>query len=252
MLPMTIARAIIRVLESPITGLVLAVGSIWLTFYLDRKNKTVRRIAFRTASLGLRNWGTVSGRPVTALTVALWNAGTLEIRKADLTPHEPLTVRVADGSEIFAARVRTMSRPANNIAITSGPEFGAYAAKATVEFDYLNPGDGAVLEIVFAGRPYTDLLVEGALIGIGSPTRLLDTGLARVLFVFVVSELLWLIGAASWRSGAAWYASALIAMGAVLYPLYVAVHSSNKSPVPTTLETELTPPPLLEVPPTRP
>jgi hypothetical protein len=75
-------------------------------------------------------------KSLTRFTVCIWNAGNEAITKADLKTKDALRLDVYDGVEVLQKEVAYQSRPANNAAIKGDH----------VTFDYLNSGDGIVVE----------------------------------------------------------------------------------------------------------
>jgi hypothetical protein len=80
------------------------------------------------------------GQPVQnffRITIWLWNAGNEPITKADLKTKAPLRLDILDSYQILQSVVTYQSREANNVVLKS----------STVVFDFLNQGDGVVIEI---------------------------------------------------------------------------------------------------------
>jgi len=73
-----------------------------------------------------------------------WNAGKSPISGADIVPGDPLRLELDEGDEIVKARVVRTTRSVNNIQVDSPPK----SHRALVTFDFLDPGDGVVLELL--------------------------------------------------------------------------------------------------------
>ena len=79
-------------------------------------------------------------------TFVLWNAGTEVLRGEDLIEADPLRIVVAEG-RVLACHVALTSSDATSVRLCSvvgDPE-------SRVLYDYLNPGDGAVLDVLHDG-----------------------------------------------------------------------------------------------------
>ncbi len=102
--------------------------------------------------------------PVDNLTVtnlALWNGGNDAIRKSDVPPSEPLRIRVKDQCQILDVSLSHQSDPANEIRLCEGSQ----GSRIEIDFEYLNPRDGAVVKIAHTGQSSDDIQIKGKLIG---------------------------------------------------------------------------------------
>lgn len=90
---------------------------------------------------------TFNGHAVPRLTSTqcfFWNAGKSPISGADIVPGDPLRLEFDEGDEIVKARVVRTTRSVNNIQVDSP----AKSHRALLTFDFLDPGDGVVLELL--------------------------------------------------------------------------------------------------------
>lgn len=88
------------------------------------------------------------GRPASRLTltyVVFWNSGTSMIRGDDIVASAPLTMEFDDKGEILQARLAAVTRDANNTRLMHSGQPGH---AATVTFNYFDPGDGFVVELL--------------------------------------------------------------------------------------------------------
>ena len=88
---------------------------------------------------------------LTSSTVWIWNAGQQAVRSSDLTQHDPLQLHFV--GEVLNVRRRKVSHDATRIRLE--PEVKASDEESGqtihVNFDFLNPGDGAVFEVLHSG-----------------------------------------------------------------------------------------------------
>ncbi len=98
---------------------------------------------------------TYRGVPVVRLTkttVVVWNAGTTTIRGSDIVAADPLRVAFREGGQVLDAEVTQVRRRVNSIAVQIPP--GA-PNTILVTFDFLDPKDGARIEILHTSEDRT-------------------------------------------------------------------------------------------------
>jgi hypothetical protein len=160
-------KDVINFAAALIAGCVLSY--IFYRLSLNRTHLTYaiveRRLIFRSPEYPSELKITFGGEELEAVnraTIYLWNTGNQAITDADLNTTAPLQYKVLEGAKPLQVSVANMSRPANNARLDG----------TNIEFDYLNPGDGLVIEI-FLSRPYEEdkrrsrsVSVEGEVVGI--------------------------------------------------------------------------------------
>ena len=77
--------------------------------------------------------------------LVVWNSGRSLIRGSDVVEEDPLTCVFSDGSEVLECRVLKSTRKTNKFSAQRSP---TAVNKLDISFDYLDPGDGAVIEIL--------------------------------------------------------------------------------------------------------
>jgi hypothetical protein len=155
-----------------VVGIVLAI-LIWLV------TRHYKRIWYDVRSFTLveRERSTVPGlqvffekKPVDALTISkicIWNSGKDALRQQDFAPLRPLRISVAKPEiEILEGSViQTSSRNSTcKITRTGRNSYG-------VEFDFLDPSNGWVLQIAHTGAASEDVRVTGHIVGGGKISR---------------------------------------------------------------------------------
>jgi len=96
---------------------------------------------------------------VTALQLALWNAGDEPIRRADVL--DRIRFRTALGTRILRAELRQVSRPVTGISLDeTAKDLGVVA----IDWTILEKNDGAALQILFEGEPDANFLVSGTVV----------------------------------------------------------------------------------------
>jgi hypothetical protein len=103
---------------------------------------------------------------VSALALYFWNDGKLSIKAADVL--EPLRVELDPSCEIIDARIVKVSRSVTKFA----GEISGARNSLLLSFNILEQGDGALLQIIYIGKPDTAVRVAGTIEGAGTPQRL--------------------------------------------------------------------------------
>ena len=91
------------------------------------------------------------GTPVIRLTravIVVWNSGTATIRDSDIVQLDPVRVQCEEYAEILSARVLQSSRQIVGAEIRVDP---AKQNRALLAFDFFDPGDGVVIEVLHTG-----------------------------------------------------------------------------------------------------
>ena len=155
--------------------------SWFITWAYFRKGERTKALSYTTSDLAVV-WPenpheddalkiTYHGREVprvTSTTVAIWNSGTDTIDGNDILPEEPLTLNMAEGSQILRVQVLERTRD-----VVIGDIPGISSHKAVVRFRYLDAKDGAAFEVLHTGG-LDALSVSGTIKGIPEGVRPLD------------------------------------------------------------------------------
>lgn len=104
----------------------------------------------------------VESESITSVQVSIWNAGTRSIRDSDVL--EPFRLVLPDGAAILSARVKKTTRPICGFEILDN-QADYKSGICHLKWRILEPGDGAVLQIIYAGSGRHDPTLEGAVEG---------------------------------------------------------------------------------------
>jgi hypothetical protein len=153
-------------------SVVLALIGIFVTIayalYLDQKNKREKDLVFNvippltvasifrkdtgysiTITYSTPDTGPQEVSAVTVLFLRFMNRGRVAIRRSDLIPTDPLRI-VLVGDKVLDISLASVVRSVNSISL--GPLTRDNAdASATIEFEFLDHLDGAVIQVVTAG-----------------------------------------------------------------------------------------------------
>lgn len=154
-------------------------------------------------------------------TIILWNSGNQTFRAADLVDSDPLRIEVASGS-ILASRITSVTRTVNGFSVLP---HDSSPTVTIMRFDYLDPWDGATVELIHTSETQPHLL--GTIRGLPRGPRATqinsnDTLLGAITMAFSQRALIsYVLGAAIVSLiGAAVAAYMAASVGAVALTLY--------------------------------
>jgi hypothetical protein len=104
----------------------------------------------------------VGSESITSVQVAIWNGGTRSIRDSDVL--DPLRLVMPDGAAILSVRVKNTTRAICRFELI-GNEEDYKSGTCHLKWRILEPGDGAVLQIIYAGSARHGPNLEGAVEG---------------------------------------------------------------------------------------
>jgi len=104
----------------------------------------------------------VDSTNITAVQVSIWNAGTRSIRDSDVL--DPFRLVMPDGAAILSVRVKKSSRPICGFELLDNQE-DYKSGTCPLKWRILEPGDGIVLQIIYAGSARRDPTLEGVVEG---------------------------------------------------------------------------------------
>lgn len=99
---------------------------------------------------------------ITSVQVSIWNGGTRSIRDSDVL--DPFRLVMPDGAAILSVRVKKTSRPICGFERLDNQE-DYKSGTCRLKWRILEPGDGAVLQIIYTGSARRDPKLEGAMEG---------------------------------------------------------------------------------------
>lgn len=101
---------------------------------------------------------------VTQSLVWLWREGRGTIREADIVSADPITLHVPNGECVLDADVVAQTRPTNGVNIELSDNRDQSGVR--VGFAYLDPRQGALLEVIHTAESPAEISVSGTIIGI--------------------------------------------------------------------------------------
>ncbi|GAK69319.1 hypothetical protein RRU01S_04_01410 [Agrobacterium rubi TR3 = NBRC 13261] len=157
-----------------LVGTLLAVYALYLTF----KSRPVSRLAYDTTASTIVGEQqepfrrslkiTFEGVDVPRATFAnifIWNDGNQTIRRSDITPKKPLRLTLPEGEKFLQYNLASMADEAMDASMSLSED-----GSLTVSFEYIEPGQGFVCEILHTGES-SSLNLIGVLISAKSPVK---------------------------------------------------------------------------------
>ncbi len=191
-----------------LTGLLVGLISIVAALLIYRASRVGGRLAYqrhcavRISSTLREVSGDVEirfrGRRVPHLTktlLVIWNSGKATIRGRDIVSDDPVQFAFPNGSEILHARLLKATRPHIKFEVTRRADVNN---AVTCSFDYLDPRDGAAIEILHTSverYPLASGTIRGVPTGICDAGRVLQMGLhgrSLIRFYWFPIVLAWL------------------------------------------------------------
>ena len=149
----------IRFLSQGWVGTIVGAGGAALALFLYWRSQIPGMIAFQSHDVSMIGGGDAvfpvevevryRGTPVpklTSSTIWIWNAGKKTVRGSDVVAHDPFQFRF-DG-EVLNVKIKKVSREAVQITAAASGEAGRTVC---CSFEFLDPGDGGVLEVLHTG-----------------------------------------------------------------------------------------------------
>jgi len=159
-----------------LVSIALGIAGVLLAVYFYKQSKPIRQLSFacrtfriisdkcqRVPGLGVA----YEGKDIPSLSItklAVWNAGTEALRAQDIPSSDPLVIAVR-GSKVHLLKVAVIevTHTANAASVQFSVNDGNEPAKLT--FEYLNPGDGLLVDVVHTGTGTDDIELRGSLVG---------------------------------------------------------------------------------------
>ena len=153
-----------RVLSNPVSLIALALA---IFFYF--KNRRFKRLSYAQRSKSLvhdyrskvpKLELSYEGQPIENLIISravIWNSGKETISETDIPPADKLTLTLPNGTKILAYEIRSQLKPANEIGLSKDilSGVGSQCERVIPSFNFLDPHDGFVCDILHTGSPYS-------------------------------------------------------------------------------------------------
>jgi hypothetical protein len=174
-----------RILQSPwwgVLSLVLAAVGLLLALIFYRKGKKERKPRYSVASRTLIS-GSASGldqleifvkgvlqERVTVSKVAFWNAGGETIRSADIVTKAPIEIALKAGANLLSSSVIYVTEPSievttDAVKVLPAKEDDPGETRLPISFNYLERGQGFVVQIAHNGEALHPVRVTGKIMG---------------------------------------------------------------------------------------
>jgi len=115
------------------------------------------------------------GRTIPRFTIthiAFWNAGSGTILPGDFAPSSPLGLAISDDIEVFDVRIIATTTPDIHASLCSTMPLSRGRKEDTaIQFEYLDHGDGFVIQVIHDGSSPRCIGIKGKIPGIVALTR---------------------------------------------------------------------------------
>jgi hypothetical protein len=115
---------------------------------------------------------------ITQSQVWIWREGRGTVKGSDVSSADPVTLRVPEGFRILDVSVLKQSKTTNKVEVARDE---TDKTKATVTFDYLDPRQGAVIEVTHTGERPEVVVLGGTIMGIPKGITPVGSGATVVL-----------------------------------------------------------------------
>jgi hypothetical protein len=189
-----------QILNSPWFSVPFAIVILLVGIAMTKRYGLYKKLTYQVRSFGLV-FGGVNKLPgmelryhghgpsvenLTVSRIAIWNAGTGDVKKGDIMGSGILRIDVERKYVILAAEVVQQKNADNNFEVSTAQDLKA----ANICFDFVRPGEGVVLQIVHTGAGSKDLAVDGTLADVRisrSRAKAVDQGASVNMTFFVIA-----------------------------------------------------------------
>lgn len=154
-----------------ILGLLIALISFYYTYigikykspnYIIKNNNLINENISKIDLLDLK----VEGKKINNLTVskvAFWNSGKETINGVDIAETEPITIYLKEGFEILGSPIIIFpTKSPNQFSIKMSQDKRYF----NILFNYMDYGDGLIVEVFHTGKDENDIFLEGKIKGV--------------------------------------------------------------------------------------
>lgn len=112
-------------------------------------------------------YGKEAIKNLTISRIMFWNKGRDTIERSDIAPSDPVRVAVFGDATVLSSGMIASNYEANQCKIALSPDRRA----VNIEFDFLDDGNGVVMEVIHTGTSASSIGVTGTVKGVGTPVR---------------------------------------------------------------------------------
>lgn len=173
---------LVGILQNPVVGIIviaLAVAAPILAYvfygkgrrlkgpsWAIRSNNLVREYTAKLPDLDIRYKGE-NVENLTMSRILFWNRGADTIRRTDIASADPLRVEAVGDIKLLNIELLETNNSASQFTAT----LAANQCSVLIEFEFLDRGQGAVLQVVHSGIRSKDISVVGTIMGAGTPRQ---------------------------------------------------------------------------------
>ena len=178
-------------------GIIIGIIGVTISFFLHKASQIGPRLVYQVHALRLieKERKVLSeevdirfkDKSVSRLTktyIVLWNSGKAMISGENIVEDDPLRLEISENAEVLQARTLKVTREANKFTVKIKPRS---PNEVICNFDYLDPGDGAVIELLHTDEklyPEVQGTIRGLPRGVLNWGRIFPSGSRFYLFSF--------------------------------------------------------------------
>jgi hypothetical protein len=154
-----------------VAALAIVVGA-WFAWWFARGARILIQVS-GTTLVSAPNDTRISGHygdsvvpRVTQSVVWIWREGRGTVKGSDIVDKDPITLRVPEGDRILDASVVKQTKLTNDVSIDFDPNLHDVASSLGLSFAYLDPRQGAAIEILHTADSPDAITVSGTIMGI--------------------------------------------------------------------------------------
>lgn len=160
-------------------SLAIGIVGIFLAIFFYLRSKPIKLLAFASRTfrvitdtdrskkikgLEVRVFGRLA--PVVTVTrLALWNAGNRTIQFEDIAEKDPLRLLPTGVVEVFSIELLEQTKEANQVSFLEVQDNQDNPNAYKISFDYLDPGDGILINLVHSGMGLEEFKIVGSIKG---------------------------------------------------------------------------------------
>jgi hypothetical protein len=151
---------------------------------------------------------------LTAIQIAIWNGGKASIKPTTIL--QPIAIQIGNGEiPVLEAKVLRTTRAITNVRLD---ESDGREGRTAIDWQILEQGDGAVIQLIYAGAADAPIAISGAVEGQKTIRQFANQGRQRglmdlVYVIFLLPMSLWLaFNADGWRVRLVWILAVLFVL----------------------------------------
>jgi hypothetical protein len=147
----------------PGLSITITILAFFLNYHKKKKLEYVHTFSSQIHIIKNRDYKTADDdRLILQTRLVFWNPTRQMISREDIPRSNPITISCVKGTELYGVSLLSASNEGSGVRIIK-TRHGGYQ----IQFDYLEAGDGFLVEILSSGTSHNDLYIKGSIRGSG-------------------------------------------------------------------------------------